>query len=51
MENWHSESLKTVQLTVSQGRKKKGNEVADDEGDEHGEKHCVTRPSDSDAVD
>ncbi len=29
MENWDSDSLKKVQLTLSQGKKKKGDEVAD----------------------
>jgi hypothetical protein len=33
LENWHSDSLKKVQLTLSQGRKKKENIVADDEYD------------------
>jgi hypothetical protein len=29
--NWHSESVKNVQLALSQGKKKKGDDVADDE--------------------
>jgi hypothetical protein len=33
-ENWHSDSLKNVQLTLSQGKKKKGDEVADDDNDD-----------------
>jgi hypothetical protein len=32
-ENWHSESLKKVQLTLSQGKKKKKDEIASDEDD------------------
>jgi hypothetical protein len=31
---WHSDSLKKVQLTLSQVKKKKGDEVADDEDDD-----------------
>jgi hypothetical protein len=34
LENWHSDSLKKVQLTLSQGKKKKGENVADDEDDD-----------------
>ncbi len=33
-ENQLSDSLKKVQLTLSQGKKKKGDEVDDDEGDD-----------------
>ncbi len=33
MENWHVDSLKKVQLTLSQGKKKKRDDVADDEDD------------------
>jgi hypothetical protein len=33
-ENRHSESLKKAQLTLNQGKKKKGDEVADDEDDD-----------------
>jgi hypothetical protein len=32
-ENWYSDSLKKIQLTLSQGRKKKVDIVADDEDD------------------
>jgi hypothetical protein len=45
--NWHIDSLKKVQLTLSQGKKKTGDEV-DDEDDY--ENHCVTRQSDSDTL-
>ncbi len=31
LENWHSDKLKKVELTLSQGKKKKGDKVADDE--------------------
>jgi hypothetical protein len=31
LEIWHSDSLKKIQLTLSQGKKKKGDGVADDE--------------------
>ncbi len=31
MENWHSDSLKKLQLILSQGKMKKGDDVADDE--------------------
>jgi hypothetical protein len=31
LENWHSDKLTKVQLTLSQGKKKKGDKVADDE--------------------
>jgi hypothetical protein len=34
LENWHSDSLKKDQLTLSQGKKKKGDDVADDEDDD-----------------
>jgi hypothetical protein len=34
LENWHSDSLKNILLTLSQGKKKKRDEVADDEYDE-----------------
>jgi hypothetical protein len=34
LENWHSDSLKKVQLTLLQGEKKKGHEVTDDEDDD-----------------
>jgi hypothetical protein len=34
LENWHSDSFKKVQLTLSQGKKKKGENVADDEEDD-----------------
>jgi hypothetical protein len=30
-ENWHSDSLKKVYLNLSQGKKNKGDEVADDQ--------------------
>ncbi len=33
-ENWYSDSLKKVQLSLSQGKKEKGDEVADDEEDD-----------------
>ncbi len=33
-ENWHSDSLKKVKLTFSQGKKKKGNEITVDEDDD-----------------
>jgi hypothetical protein len=33
-ENWHSDSLKKIQLTLFQCKKKKGDEVADDDEDE-----------------
>jgi hypothetical protein len=32
--NWHSDSLKKVELTLSQGKKKQGDDVADDEDDD-----------------
>ncbi len=32
-QNWLSDSRKKVQLYLSQGKKKKGDKVADDEGD------------------
>jgi hypothetical protein len=34
LENWHSDSLQKVQLTLSQGKKKKGVDIADDEDDD-----------------
>jgi hypothetical protein len=34
LENWHIDSLKEVQLTLSQCKKKKGDEVADGEDDD-----------------
>ncbi len=34
VENWHSDSLKKTQLTLSQGKMKKGHDVADDEDDD-----------------
>jgi hypothetical protein len=34
LKNWHSDSLKNAQLTLSQGKKEKGDEVADDEDDD-----------------
>jgi hypothetical protein len=34
LENWHSDSLKKVQLTLSLGKMKKGDEVNDDEDDD-----------------
>jgi hypothetical protein len=34
LENWHSDSLIKVQLTLFQGKKKKGDEVADDGDDD-----------------
>jgi hypothetical protein len=34
MENWHSDSEKKVQLTLSQGKKKKGDEVKDEDDDD-----------------
>jgi hypothetical protein len=33
LENWNNDSLKKVQITLSQGKKKKGDDVADDEDD------------------
>jgi hypothetical protein len=33
-ENWHSDSLEKVQLTLYQGKKKKGDDIADDEDDD-----------------
>jgi hypothetical protein len=49
VENWHSDILKKVQLTLSQGKKKKGDDVADDDL-MIGEKQCVTRLNDRDTV-
>jgi hypothetical protein len=34
VENWHSDNLKKGQLTLSQGKMKKGDDVADDEDDD-----------------
>ncbi len=34
MENWHSDSLKKCQLTLSQGKMKKGDDVADGKDDD-----------------
>jgi hypothetical protein len=34
LENWHSGSLKKVQLTLSEAKMKKGDDVADDEDDD-----------------
>jgi hypothetical protein len=49
-ENWHGDSLKKVQLTLSQGKKKR-DEVADDKDDGWcSENQCVTRPSESNTV-
>jgi hypothetical protein len=33
-DNWHSNSLKKVQLTLSQGKKKKGDEIDDEDDDD-----------------
>ncbi len=32
--NWHSDSQKKVKLTLSQFKKKKGDEIEDDDGDD-----------------
>jgi hypothetical protein len=42
LENWHSDSPKKVQLTLSQG-KKKGDEVADDEDDDDAVRTSVSQ--------
>jgi hypothetical protein len=34
LENWHSDGQKKVQLTLSQGKKKMGDEVEDEEDDD-----------------
>jgi hypothetical protein len=34
LENWHSDDPKKVQLTFSQGKKKKGDEVEDEDDDD-----------------
>ncbi len=34
MENWHSDSLKKVKLSLSQGKKKKGYEFDDEDDDD-----------------
>jgi hypothetical protein len=34
LENWHSDGPKKVQLTFSQGKKKKGDEVEDEDDDD-----------------
>jgi hypothetical protein len=47
LENWQSDSLKKVQLTLSQSKKKR--EVVDDEVDD-AMRTSVTRPSDSNTV-
>jgi hypothetical protein len=39
----HSDSLKRVQQTLSQGKKKKGNEVADDTDDDDVVRNSVSR--------
>jgi hypothetical protein len=46
LENWHGDSLKKVQLNLSQG-KKKGDEFANEDDDDN---QCETKPSDSDTV-
>jgi hypothetical protein len=46
--NWHDKTKK-VQLTLAQGKIKKGDAVAEDEDDD-AENQCVTRPSDSNTL-
>ncbi len=44
-DNWQSDSLKNIQVTLSQGKKKKGDEVDDEDDDA-----MRTRQSDSDTM-
>jgi hypothetical protein len=51
VKNRHSDSLINGQLTLSQGKMKKGDDVADDDDDDAvGTIVCVTRLSDSNTV-
>ncbi len=43
MVNWHSDNVKNVQPTLSQGKKKKGDEVADDEDDDDAVRTSVSQ--------
>jgi hypothetical protein len=51
IENRHNDSLKKSQLSLSQGKMKKGDDVADDDDDDAVRTIvCVTRLSDSNTV-
>jgi hypothetical protein len=43
LESGHNDSLKKVPLTLSQGKKKKGDEVADEEDDDNAVRTSVSR--------